>query len=104
VEYFGEGPMARGDLTMVRVQIIRSWTGLLVVIFGDAAVASAAIWGIVKAGSTENAQLVSILTSAFTAIVAMTTAYFGIRAASNTAQSAVEAKEPAQNDERRATT
>jgi drug/metabolite transporter (DMT)-like permease len=78
-------PRGRND-----VQVIRSWTGLLVVVFGDAAVAAAAIWGVVKSTGTANAQLVSILTSAFTAIGAMTTAYFGIRAVSNTAQSAVE--------------
>jgi hypothetical protein len=95
--------MAEGDPTSGRVQIIRSWTGLLVVIFGDAAVAAAAIWGIAKAGGTENAQLVAILTSAFTAITAMTTAYFGIRAASNTAQSAVESMGPADNERRNGT-
>jgi hypothetical protein len=72
------------------VQRTRAWTGLLVVVFGDVAIAAAATWGIVKSGGTANAQLVSILTSAFTAISTMTTAYFGIRAASNMAQSAVE--------------
>jgi type IV secretory pathway VirB6-like protein len=71
------------------VQRIRAWTGLLVVVFGDVAIAAAATWGIIKSAGTANAQLVSILTSAFTAISTMTTAYFGIRAASNMAQSAV---------------
>ena len=40
--------------------------------------------------TAQNAQLVAILTSAFIAIGTMTTAYFGMRAASNTAQRAVE--------------
>jgi hypothetical protein len=71
------------------VQKTRAWTGLLVVVFGDVAIAAAAVWGIVKSGTSANTQLVAILTSAFTAIGTMTTAYFGIRAASNTAQSAV---------------
>src|SRR4051812_23568333 len=80
------------------VQKIRSWTGLLVVVFGDVAIAVAAIFGIVAAsrdGSAaggangENSQIVAILTSAFTAVGTMTTAYFGIRAMSNTAQSSM---------------
>jgi hypothetical protein len=73
------------------VQRTRAWTGLGVVVFGDVAIAVAAVFGVVKAGGGTNAaQVVSILTSAFTAIGTMTTAYFGIRAASNTAQSAVK--------------
>jgi type IV secretory pathway VirB6-like protein len=77
------------DPTDNAVQKTRAWTGLLVVVFGDVAIAAAASWGIVKSGGTADAQLVSILTSAFTAISTMTTAFFGIRAVSNTAQSAV---------------
>jgi hypothetical protein len=79
----------KGRPTDNDVQTTRAWTGLLVVILGDVAIAAAATWGIVKSGGTANAQLVSILTSAFTAISTMTTAYFGIRAASNMAQSTV---------------
>jgi hypothetical protein len=71
------------------VQRTRAWTGLLVVLLGDVAVATSAIWGIVEVGDTANGQLVAILTSGFTAITAMTTAYFGIRAATNAAQAAV---------------
>jgi hypothetical protein len=56
---------------------------------GDVAIASAAIYGVIRSGTGQNAtQIVAILTSAFTAIGTMTTAYFGIRAASNTAQAA----------------
>jgi hypothetical protein len=60
------------------------------VIGGDVAIAAAATYGVVRSGTGQNAtQIVAILTSAFTAIGTMTTAYFGIRAASNTAQAAV---------------
>jgi hypothetical protein len=60
------------------------------VIGGDVAIAAAAVYGVLRSGSGQNAtQIVAILTSAFTAIGTMTTAYFGIRAASNTAQAAV---------------
>jgi hypothetical protein len=72
------------------IQRIRSYTGLYVVLFGDVAIAGIASYGVLKSGGgAANAQIVAILTSAFTAIGTMTTAYFGIRAMSNTAQSAV---------------
>jgi hypothetical protein len=71
------------------VQRTRAWTGLWVVIGGDVAIALAAILGIVKTAGTAatNSPTVAILTSAFTAIGTMTTAYFGIKSMSNTAQS-----------------
>lgn len=72
-----------------KVQTTRALTGLAVVLIGDVGVALAAIliaWHI-----NDATQAVAILTSAFTAITAISTAYFGIRAATNTAQSAVEA-------------
>jgi hypothetical protein len=71
------------------VQRTRAWTGLWVVIGGDVAIAVAAVWGVVKIGGTAatNSPTVAILTSAFTAIGTMTTAYFGIKSMSNTAQS-----------------
>jgi hypothetical protein len=58
-------------------------------VLGDAAIVVAAVWGIVKTSgsSTNSSAVVAILTSAFTAIGTMTTAYFGIRSATNTAQS-----------------
>lgn len=70
------------------VQRTRAWTGLWVVVGGDVAIAVAAILGLWKtSGSGTNAQMVAILASAFTAISTMTTAYFGIKTMSNTAQS-----------------
>jgi hypothetical protein len=73
------------------VQRTRAWTGLLVVAVGDVAIVVAAVFGILKvAGSTTHAtSVVAILSSGFTAVGTMTTAYFGIRAASNTAQSSI---------------
>lgn len=71
------------------VQRTRAWTGLWVVVGGDVAIAIAAVWGVVKTASAApaNSPTVAILTSAFTAIGTMTTAYFGIKSMSNTAQS-----------------
>jgi hypothetical protein len=82
--------------TANKVQIVRSWTGLLVVVGGDIAIAIAAVLGVAKASGSGAAvtAIVSILTSAFTAIGTMTTAYFGIRAMSNTAQSSMAAQPP----------
>jgi hypothetical protein len=70
------------------VEIARSITGLGAVVAGDVAIAVAAIIALyeVANNATSSTAVVSILTSAFTAIGTMTTAYFGIRAASNTAQ------------------
>ena len=81
---------ARGKFnpTENAVQRTRAYTGLLVVLSGDALIAGAAVFGIWKFGS-DTGQTVAILSSAFTAIGTMTAAYFGIRAATNTAQSAV---------------
>jgi hypothetical protein len=72
------------------VQKTRAWTGLFVVVGGDVAIALAAVLGIVVTSGAGSDQVVAILTSAFTAISSMTSAYFGIRAASNTAQSSVQ--------------
>ncbi|WP_328418416.1 hypothetical protein OG470_32450 [Micromonospora sp. NBC_00389] len=75
------------------VQRARAITGLLVVVMGDAVIAAAAIVGLVVLDSSSaNGQAVAILTSAFTAIGSITTAYFGIRAATNTAQSSISAR------------
>jgi hypothetical protein len=81
-------PRGRYNPTENAVQRTRAYTGLLVVLAGDALIAGAAIFGIWKFG-TDTSQTVAILSTAFTAIGTMTTAYFGIRAATNTAQSAV---------------
>jgi hypothetical protein len=65
----------------------------LAVVAGDVAIAIAAILGILHFSSSgasssgdQSTQFVAILTSAFTAIGTMTTAYFGIKSISNTAQ------------------
>jgi predicted tellurium resistance membrane protein TerC len=75
-----------------RVERVRAWAGLAAVVAGDAAIAIAAIVGIIHfagSGSSTQAlpQVVAILSGAFTAIGTMTTAYFGIKAMSNTAKS-----------------
>ena len=74
----------------------RAWTGLWVVIGGDVAIAVAAILAVLKisSGGADAQSMVSILSSAFTAIGTMTTAYFGIRAVSNTAQHSLAAHSP----------
>jgi hypothetical protein len=82
-------PSSKFNPTENAVQRTRSFTGLWVVVAGDVAIASAAIYGVIRSGTGQNAtQIVAILTSAFTAVGTMTTAYFGIRAVSNTAQAA----------------
>jgi hypothetical protein len=89
------------------VQNTRAWTGLAVVVAGDVVIALAAIIAVVlisrhstampavirPGGSSglDTSAMVSILSSAFTAIGTLTTAYFGIRAATNTAQSHMKA-------------
>jgi hypothetical protein len=76
------------DPTENKVQVTRAWTGLMAVVIGDLAVALAAIGGLIITGSSAagSGPVVSILSSAFTTIGTLTTAYFGIRAATNTAQ------------------
>jgi hypothetical protein len=79
------------DTSDPRVERVRAWTGLYAVIVGDVAIAVAAILGITHfaTSGTGNAQtlpqIVAILSSAFTAIGTMTTAYFGIKSMANTA-------------------
>ena len=75
------------------VQKVRAWTGLLVVAVGDVAIVIAAIdrdRARVERAATNTSSIVAILSSGFTAVGTMTTAYFGIRAASNTAQSSMK--------------
>src|SRR6266511_2255714 len=85
----GRPSSGRFDPSENAVQRTRAWTGLLVVIAGDALIGGAAAFGVFKGGDATSAQSVAILSSAFTAISTMTAAYFGIRAVTNTAQSAV---------------
>jgi hypothetical protein len=63
----------------------------MAVVAGDTAIALAAILGIMHftsgvPNSQTLPQVVAILSGAFTAIGTMTTAYFGIKAISNTAK------------------
>ncbi|MFJ6483447.1 MULTISPECIES: hypothetical protein [unclassified Streptomyces] len=69
------------------LQTTRAWAGVLVVLIGDLGIALSAI--LIALHLKMGTESVAILTSAFTAIASITTAYFGIRAAANTAQSAV---------------
>jgi hypothetical protein len=80
---------APGGMTDLQAQVetTRSWTGLWAVAIGDVVIAVAAILGVywVKGGGTSSTSVVSIITSGFTAIGTLTTAYFGIKAVANTA-------------------
>jgi len=84
----GEPP---GDTSGAGVERVRAWTGLFAVVAGDVAIAVAAILGITHFATTKTGnaqifpQIVAILSSAFTAIGTMTTAYFGIKSMANTA-------------------
>ena len=74
-----------------RVEQVRALAGLMAVMAGDVAIAVAAIVVVIRfAGSGTSSQalpqIVAILSGAFTAIGTMTTAYFGIKAMSNTAK------------------
>jgi hypothetical protein len=76
------------NLTQNVIERSRAWSGLWAVAVGDVAIAGAAAWGVYTAGgsSSTGPTVTAILTSAFTAIGTMTTAYFGIRSMSNTVQ------------------
>jgi hypothetical protein len=74
------------------VDKVRSWTGLLAVVIGDLAILGMAIAGvlIIRNSSGTSSSVVAILTSAFTAIGTLSAAFFGIRAAANTAQTSMQ--------------
>jgi len=78
------------------VDFTRAWTGLYVVVFGDVAIAVGAIYGVIRIAATgaNGALVVSILSGAFTAVGTMTTAYFGIRASSTTAEKSIAQAQP----------
>ncbi|MEU6979044.1 hypothetical protein [Streptomyces sp. NPDC046371] len=69
----------------------RSATGLIAVVASDLAIVVAGIWGLANLGKNGE-HVVPILTSAFTAVTAITTAYFGIKAVANTAREAIGAE------------
>ncbi|MFE0316580.1 MULTISPECIES: hypothetical protein [Streptomyces] len=72
-----------------QADVVRARTGVLAVIAGNVAILGIALWGAHKAGD-DSTQLVAMLTSAFTAISAITTSFFGIRAVANTAARVLE--------------
>ncbi|MEU6374055.1 hypothetical protein [Streptomyces sp. NPDC046909] len=64
----------------------RSLYGLLAVVITNVAIAGVAIFGVWRLNGN-TAVIVGVLTSAFTAVSSVTTAYLGIKAISNTAKS-----------------
>src|SRR5438552_1446292 len=68
---------------------VRSITGLLAVLISVGAISISAIVGIHE---SRNSNFAPLLTSAFTAVTAVTTAYFGIKAVTNTAAAAMSGK------------
>ena len=80
-------------LSEEQVDKTRAWTGLYVVVGGDVAIAVAAVFALIKfagAANASSAVIASVLSSAFATIGTMTTAYFGIRESSTTAQRSVK--------------
>jgi hypothetical protein len=69
----------------------RARMGLFAVLASDVAIAVAAILGVVVIGNhnASSTAIVSILSSAFTAVGTLTTAYFGIKASANTAKNSI---------------
>ncbi|MFJ9244114.1 hypothetical protein [Streptomyces sp. NPDC101776] len=65
---------------------IRARYGLLAVVGSNLAITAVAIFGVWQLDG-DRAVIVGVLTSAFTAMAGLTTAYLGIKAVSNTAQS-----------------
>jgi hypothetical protein len=85
------------DSSDASVEKVRAWAGLIAVVAGDTAIAIAAILGITHFAASGTSsqvlpQIVAILSGAFTAIGTMTTAYFGIKAMSNTAKNLAKSK------------
>ncbi|MFF4400013.1 hypothetical protein [Streptomyces sp. NPDC001480] len=78
-----DGAKAIGD---VELEKDRARYGLLAVVVSNLAIAGVAIFGVWRLDG-DKAVIVGVLTSAFTAVSSMTTAYLGIKAISNTARS-----------------
>ncbi len=74
-----------------RVETTRALTGFGAVLVGDVVIAVAAIFGVLalKGSAPPTDSIVAILSSAFTAIGTLTTAYFGIKATANTAKTSL---------------
>ena len=93
----GSPPPPPPDNSDAGVEKVRAWAGLIAVVAGDTAIALAAILGITHFAASGTSsqvlpQIVAILSGAFTAIGTMTTAYFGIKAMSNTAKNLAKSK------------
>jgi hypothetical protein len=73
------------------VELVKARTGLRAVIASDLAIIIATVVAITL--GPESGELTPLLTSAFTAITAITTAYFGIKAVSNTAATAMRKRD-----------
>ncbi|MEV6513841.1 hypothetical protein [Streptomyces sp. NPDC051642] len=70
----------------IDLEKIRARYGLLAVVGSNIAITAVAIFGVWQLNG-DRAVIVGVLTSAFTAMAGLTTAYLGIKAVSNTAQS-----------------
>jgi arginine exporter protein ArgO len=73
----------------------RATMGLCAVLASDVAIAVAAIIGvlIIRNHSASSTAVVSVLSSAFTAVGTLTTAYFGIKASANTAKNSIASQQ-----------
>ncbi|MEU2715618.1 hypothetical protein [Streptomyces sp. NPDC007205] len=78
---------ASSSVVSEKVEKTRSLTGCAAVLVGDLAITAAAVLGMWWTRDTRDS--VAILSSAFTAVTSMTTAYFGIKGISNTASRVV---------------
>ncbi|WP_405972812.1 hypothetical protein OG496_27650 [Streptomyces sp. NBC_00988] len=70
----------------IDLEKIRARYGLLAVVGSNIAITAVAVFGVWQLNG-DRAVIVGVLTSAFTAMAGLTTAYLGIKAVSNTAQS-----------------
>jgi ABC-type transport system involved in cytochrome bd biosynthesis fused ATPase/permease subunit len=84
---------ARPATSSEDVEVTRSKTGLLALVAGDVVIISLAVMAAYK---VTGAAQPAIISAAFSAVTAITAAFFGIRAASNTAAKAIEKMEELQ--------
>ncbi|MFI2211824.1 hypothetical protein [Streptomyces sp. NPDC020141] len=64
---------------------LRSLSGLLAVVVGDASIVLITLWCVTQIEKLESAESVALVAGGFTAVSTLTTAYLGIKAVSNTA-------------------
>ena len=87
-KFFSEDETDTDDLT----EQIRSFGSMFAVIVADVAVVIAA--AVIVVSAKTNKETTAIITSAFTAVTSITTAYLGIKAASNTAKNVIDRHAP----------